>query len=498
MLADGRVLYTSWAHDGPGPASGDGGGGKAGAGGGGGSSGGGGRFFLLAANWEGGGQNEVHGAHGGPRLRAMPVEMPDRTVLFVESDGEQADGSGRLVEISWQRPLHPPRVLSSDAARYRDPRPLPDGRTLVARAEGAASHALVLFDRQARRPAGGGYDDPAWHDVDAVAVAPHAEPMGRIPAIWPGKYTTGDIHCMNVYHSDRPELADVAPGSIHAVRVVEALPRPLPAAGEPLPPYDPAAPFGATAALRTRILGEVPVMPDGSFHLTVPADTAFTLQTLDADGVAVRTMRSWLWSKPWFMRTCIGCHESGELAPQNRVTQAMESTLRPVLGEATTRRTPGCVHDVAPVLRDRCGGACHGPEVAMVEERTVLDRWSMPPFDRAYRTLVPRYVRPGVARESQLIRMVRGDGGMPRHGALLADELRTLAAWIDLGAQWDATRYDLPVPRAEAAAGPGGAGSSGGWRSAAPAAPAAAAPAAAGPRAGAGGSQGRAPAAPAP
>ncbi|MDY0060751.1 MAG: hypothetical protein RBU45_13145 [Myxococcota bacterium] len=453
MIRDGRVLYSSFTGHGPDP----GGDPRAE------------RFFLMAMTWEGVGTNAVRGANDGAAVQSMAAELPDRTVVYVESDGSTPDGAGRLATFAWRDPWSTRRLLTTDGARYRDPHPLPDGRLLVARAAPGDDFGLVVLEREQGRVVEVVHDDPAWDDVDGLARAPPPEPLARIPAIWPGKFTTGDFACLDVGESDLPELAGLPRGTVTAVRVLQALPRPWPAADPSapaaLPPYDPRAPFGATERLRVRVLGEVPVQPDGSFHLTVPADVPVTFQTLDRDGAVVRTMRSWIWSKPWFMRGCIGCHADPRLAPPNRVTTALRSLLKPTLSDATAQAAPDYVHHIRPLLNQRCTGGCHGTTAP--EDRPRFDTWPAAPWDRTYRLLVPRQAVPGSARTSPLYLRLRGDGTRPPHAALLPGELRTIAAWIDLGAQWDATRYDIPVPPPEpglrvgepgpgAAAGPAG------------------------------------------
>jgi hypothetical protein len=75
--------------------------------------------------------------------------------------------------------------------------------------------------------------------------------------------------------------------------------------------------------VKTRILGEAPVEPDGSFFVRVPADTPFFIQTLDTQGTVLLTQRSWMWVRRGTSRGCVGCHENKELAPENRSTQAL-------------------------------------------------------------------------------------------------------------------------------------------------------------------------------
>jgi len=71
--------------------------------------------------------------------------------------------------------------------------------------------------------------------------------------------------------------------------------------------------------------GVVQVEEDGSFYLKVMADIPFRIRTLDEDGKVVNGPCSWLWLRPNERRGCIGCHEDPELAPENRVSQAIKN-----------------------------------------------------------------------------------------------------------------------------------------------------------------------------
>lgn len=72
-----------------------------------------------------------------------------------------------------------------------------------------------------------------------------------------------------------------------------------------------------------RILGEIPVRkfrngrqpmdpdgnPDTSFLAKIPADQAFTFQTLNADGMVLNMAQTWHQLRPGEVRTdCGGCH----------------------------------------------------------------------------------------------------------------------------------------------------------------------------------------------
>ncbi len=81
--------------------------------------------------------------------------------------------------------------------------------------------------------------------------------------------------------------------------------------------------FHSHAQERLRILGEIPLRkfkgdtqptdpdgnPDTSFLAKIPADTAFTFQTLDKDGMVLNMAQTWHQLRPGEVRTnCGGCH----------------------------------------------------------------------------------------------------------------------------------------------------------------------------------------------
>ena len=69
-----------------------------------------------------------------------------------------------------------------------------------------------------------------------------------------------------------------------------------------------------------RVLGEVPVAADGSVAFEAPVRTPVYFQLLDAKGRMVQTMRSWTLLQPGETASCIGCHESANLAPDFRAS----------------------------------------------------------------------------------------------------------------------------------------------------------------------------------
>ena len=108
-----------------------------------------------------------------------------------------------------------------------------------------------------------------------------------------------------------------------------------------------------------RIMGTVPVYPDGSAHFTVPANTPIAVQPLDADGRALQLMRSWMTAMPGEKVSCAGCHEPTNMPSANRLTLANRrppDRIRPWYGPT---RGFSFRREVQPVLDAHCV-RCHG------------------------------------------------------------------------------------------------------------------------------------------
>lgn len=108
-----------------------------------------------------------------------------------------------------------------------------------------------------------------------------------------------------------------------------------------------------------RILGTVPVEPDGSAYFAVPADTFVYFQLLDAQGRMVQSMRSGTIVRPGETTGCTGCHE-------NRRTAAPVFDKRLAMLRPANRLEPwygpprlfSYTAEVQPVFDRHCVG-CH-------------------------------------------------------------------------------------------------------------------------------------------
>lgn len=119
-----------------------------------------------------------------------------------------------------------------------------------------------------------------------------------------------------------------------------------------------------------RILGTVPVNPDGSALFHVPANTPIFVQPLDADGKAQQLMRSWYTAMPGETVSCIGCHERQNAGPPSKYTAAAcgkPSRIKPWNGPT---RGFSFDREVQPVLDRKCAG-CHNGQTAKDGDRVV-------------------------------------------------------------------------------------------------------------------------------
>jgi len=423
-----------------------------------------GRVALFGVNIDGA-DYAVYCADEGRRIKHMPCATTKGLVVFVETEECPWDGAGSLGSVSVRRPLHSYRPLTEPRdGLFMTPSPLPDGSILVSRrpADGSGSHGVYRFD-----PESGEFiivfDDPRYHDIQGKLIHPRREPDGRSSVVTE-KDPYGKFYCLNVYITDLPDRSWLPPGTVKRLRVLEGIPIKEAEKEIYLPPAAVSGCGGPGSTrnglpplVQRRILGDIPVEKDGSFHIKVPADTPVLLQTLDSEGLALRTC-GWIWAKNHEPRGCIGCHEDNELTPENRLVSAVTKPEIPLTLPPERRRTVDFRRDVASIIASKCV-SCHGPDGSPPR----LDGGGArdPYFSRAYRALLaaespgaPRgkYVHPGRARTSPLVWHIVGrntarpwDGKtarrpfkpIPGPSGLTEDEKLTFIEWIDMGALWD-------------------------------------------------------------
>jgi hypothetical protein len=130
--------------------------------------------------------------------------------------------------------------------------------------------------------------------------------------------------------------ADVAYGCAPArfIRAVRAVAPPRGAAGSTN--IGLRAAIGQTNFEMQQILGYAPIEPDGSFRLTVPADTPIALAVIDEQGRAFQTHTNWIQVRPGERRTCDGCHgpRRGGALNSGAIVNAMPAALLTAMSSA--------------------------------------------------------------------------------------------------------------------------------------------------------------------
>lgn len=275
---------------------------------------------LMTVNTDGTDVFPFAAVHETAAVRSMPCETTDEWIVYVESIAGGAERGGSLVAVSRSRPLHTRRVIAQDPdGLYYSPSAAADGRLLAAyRPKSGGSYGIYLLDPQSGERVAQVFDDPMWHEIEAVLLTPRREPAGRSSVVNKG-VDHGFLYCMDASLTDREGQAGVDRGRIDRFRVYGMVNEKAPV------PADAARPGGGPPgeALVEKLLGEIPVESDGSFFLQVPAHTPLRLQTIDPAGQILQDMRSWIWVMPKEARGCIGCHEDRELTPPNRHAAAL-------------------------------------------------------------------------------------------------------------------------------------------------------------------------------
>jgi hypothetical protein len=130
--------------------------------------------------------------------------------------------------------------------------------------------------------------------------------------------------------------------------------------------------FGPNRALGMReILGYAPVEPDGSVKVKIPANVAFSISVLDANGRRLNGVlggrhTNWLQLQPGEQLTCNGCHNGNPTTPMAHGRQGMTDSMNPgapTTGSPFPNTNPALFADAGETMaetraRVMCGGAC--------------------------------------------------------------------------------------------------------------------------------------------
>ncbi len=229
-----------------------------------------------------------------------------------------------------------------------------------------------------------------------------------------GPFNTADASATNNWTNQGADAGRYANDDIHAVRILVMEPTTDRNKG----PHSGKA-FRSHANERLRILGEIPVRkfsqspgtnvpgldpdgnPDTSFLVKIPADTAFTFQTLDKNGMVLNMAQTWHQLRPGEIRNdCGGCHAHSQKPTDFKLTAAAKPGYRvfdltektPLLttrakdesgrkwdaaGQTGLRFETGVKNveffrDIKPILDRSCAG-CHTRKAKDPPAKLVLD-----------------------------------------------------------------------------------------------------------------------------
>ncbi len=234
-------------------------------------------------------------------------------------------------------------------------------------------------------------------------------------------------------------LKTTRPGDIKALRIVTVPPKTHPTMNFPE--------MGITHDDPGKcVLGTVPVEEDGSAYFRVPAGVIVFFQALDAQGLAIQTMRSATHVQPGQTLSCIGCHEQRQQAPPARQAQAARREPSKITVGPEGSWTFRFDTLVQPVLDRQCV-SCHNPK----SEDLKAARYDLSP-SKSYASLVS-YGKPslqdqvwqgyrrghslegeGLARRSALLALLSAPEG--HYGVKLdAASRERLVTWMDTYAQ---------------------------------------------------------------
>ncbi|NUQ61447.1 MAG: hypothetical protein HUU20_03100 [Pirellulales bacterium] len=377
---------------------------------------------------------------GTTMIDAKPIPGSRRVVASFSPGHGRRDHDGVITVVDPRRgpDLADSARPISHGADFRDPWAFSETAFLASR-----QAEIVLVDGEGREQTI--YQLPA-DDVQAgyqcheprPVVPRRREPVVAPAADW--SQPTGRLTLVDVYRGRNME--GVQRGAIKKLLVLETLPKPMQYTGgmEPLS-------YGGTFTLE-RILGTVPVEPDGSAFAELPALRSLFFVALDENDLSVKRMQSFLTVMPGEATTCLGCHEQRVVTPEHQAKDPMAlcrapSRIEPITGVPDVIDFP---RDVQPILDRRCL-PCHDEGVR--EGGLSLSGDHGPIFSISYYTLTAKDLvsdgrngmgnRPPRSIGSSASRLLSLGEGSHYEAKFTNDERTIVRLWIDSGAAYPGT-----------------------------------------------------------
>ncbi len=290
----------------------------------------------------------VAGHHGSYREGELVLFDTGRGRQEAEGVVQRIPGRGRKVE-----PLVRDQLTAASWPKFAHPYPLSDKHFLVTCKLDATApwdiYLVDVFDNMLRLGHADGYgllEPIPLRKTPRPPVLPERIDPGRKDAV---------VYMADIYRG--PGLAGVPRGTVKNLRLY-TFHFAYRGMGGLLGTVGLDGPWDVR-----RVLGTVPVEPDGSAVFRIPANTPIGLQPLDAEGKAVQLMRSWLVGMPGETVSCVGCHESHSTTPVNLSSVAARRRPAEIAPWHGPPRNFSFKREVQPVLDRHCVG-CHNGESA--------------------------------------------------------------------------------------------------------------------------------------
>jgi len=266
----------------------------------------------------------------GPRTPADGQESPlTHRVLRMVQPQPMADGRNIIVAtqggfalVGLRRDTEELITPDYKTRAYTTPFPLPDGTVLCATALKEPDRekidlGLYRFDPKTQ-DLQLVYNDPAAADFEPRPIYARTPPPHRAPEAKRYAYS-GQFVCSSVFATQEKDV----PLRGRLVRVIEG----VPVVGRHSTQTNPEPVWKNHGGTFARVLGTVPLAPDGSFSVEVPADRLIHHQVLDSDRRVLGNQRTWIYARPGETKSCVGCHEHPHTT--SRTSDPLASHYRP-------------------------------------------------------------------------------------------------------------------------------------------------------------------------
>jgi len=424
MLPDGRVLYMRWEYVDRSQIH---------------------FHHLWTMNPDGTGQMAYFGnMHGGiAMLDAKAIPGTNKVVASFSPGHGRPEHLGYVTIVDPRRgPDHQPSARNvSKATNWKDPYALSEDCFLVADRKGL----YVMNDRGESELI---YRLPAdqrhlqCHEPRPLRRRPRERiiPDRTDPSRATGRLILEDI-------CEGRNMTGVEPGDIEKLLVMKQLPKPVNFSGG----MQPLTIKGSFTL--AELLGTVPVEPDGSAYMELPALQSIFFVAVDKNERPVKRMHSFVTLEPGETTSCVGCHEQRVQAPHAVGADLLAlrrppSRIEPIPDVPRVFDFP---RDIQPILDRHCV-ECHNADhreggVDLTGDKTVMytmSYWAI----RHYQLVAdgrnqPYGNRPPRTTGSAGSRLMKLIDGSHYKAKLSEHETRMVRLWIETSATYPGTYASL-------------------------------------------------------